>query len=64
VMLLDPAADWGLATRASEVLNSAHPELSSRLAGETQEAVVEGMDLRAAVHCRPSSQILPSGSEV
>jgi carboxylate-amine ligase len=41
VMLLDPAADWGLATRASEVLNSAHPELSSRLAGETQEAVVE-----------------------
>jgi carboxylate-amine ligase len=41
VMLLDPGADWRLATRVGEVLESAHAQLSSRLADETQDAVVE-----------------------
>ena len=41
LMLLDPAADWGLATRVSELLRSAAGGLSGRLADETQDAVVE-----------------------
>jgi carboxylate-amine ligase len=41
VMLLDPVAEWELATRAGEVLSSARGDLSDRLDDETQDAVVE-----------------------
>ncbi len=41
VMLLDPRADWGLATRVGEVLGAASGGLSRRLDDETQDAVVE-----------------------